>query len=559
MKKKGEIIAMSGITEKSLDLCNIPKHRNGNCDWANMRIVTDVPFTYGNTKGVLKIIGISMKPASSHWELEVQYGNLAPKKILSHALVAGKIAGIIGAFTKDHKYSIGDRLKDEKRDITIIDVFRIENKGKYVSYICNKCSYIEGFATEIAMDRGTGCNVCSGKKLVVGKNDIATTAPELIPYLCGGIEEAKKHTKASHDKVLVKCPFCDTTTNKLMSINALYKSRSVGCPCRGGISLPDRFLLLLMRLLIGERYIPQLTSKHLAWVGRYRYDGAILSNSGKISKIIEIHGMQHYKPTVFGRGSLSYEKIKKNDEDKYCLALENGLDKNDYIVIDARYSTLKHMKNSILNSHLLQTCEADLTKIDWEGVYLQALTPVDKEIIDYATANPFMRTEEIAIVKGVSQGKVARVLSEHNLLENLEKRQRYNKISYKQKHDERLVLLDKISNIIKDNPHLSIQQIADALGVSRYLVDSTLKKSKHEIDVEQLHKNGRTIQGEKVRKCFSVEVWVTSPDKHTYYFPSIQKLTQEARQVFNRSFAKKTISEKLKSGEDYKGYTFWSE
>ena len=76
--------------------------------------------------------------------------------------------------TRGFKCEIGDNLKDEKRDITIIGREyrqRIHTNGKYVKnekwykYKCNKCKYIdgtfyEGWILESNLIKGQGCNYC---------------------------------------------------------------------------------------------------------------------------------------------------------------------------------------------------------------------------------------------------------------------------------------------------------------------------------------------------------------------------------------------------------------
>ena len=66
--------------------------------------------------------------------------------------MSGKFGGILNEVTKSFKLKIGDEIKDEGRDITIIDrEYRERNTdGKYrndkwYKYRCNKCGWDEGW------------------------------------------------------------------------------------------------------------------------------------------------------------------------------------------------------------------------------------------------------------------------------------------------------------------------------------------------------------------------------------------------------------------------------
>ena len=94
--------------------------------------------------------------------------------ILCSSFMRGRFGSILGEITKDFKFNIGDNLKDEKRDITIIGREyrqRIHTDGKSIindkwyKYKCNKCKYIdgtfyEGWILESNLIKGQGCNYC---------------------------------------------------------------------------------------------------------------------------------------------------------------------------------------------------------------------------------------------------------------------------------------------------------------------------------------------------------------------------------------------------------------
>ena len=104
------------------------------------------------------------------------------------------------------KYEIGQIVKDDKRNITIIDkeiricnkIKSIENK-KYYKYKCNKCGYNEGWMIEGNLLIGNGCRCCGGKTVIKGINDIATTHPNIVKYFKYK-DDSYKYSYGSHKK-----------------------------------------------------------------------------------------------------------------------------------------------------------------------------------------------------------------------------------------------------------------------------------------------------------------------------------------------------------------------
>lgn len=71
--------------------------------------------------------------------------------------------------------------------------------------------------------------------------------------------------------------------------------------------------------------------------------------------------------------------FKRTIELKKELAKENGIE--HYVVIDCRYSELEWIKNSILNSKLVDML--NLSKIDWLKCEEFALKNIVREVCDY--------------------------------------------------------------------------------------------------------------------------------------------------------------------------------
>ena len=83
------------------------------------------------------------------------------------------------------KYKIGQTFKDDKRDITIIDIETRRNKEKnqkWYKYKCNKCGWNEGWIEETKLIDKRGCSCCRGFTVVKGINDVATSNPNVVKY-----------------------------------------------------------------------------------------------------------------------------------------------------------------------------------------------------------------------------------------------------------------------------------------------------------------------------------------------------------------------------------------
>lgn len=289
--------------------------------------------------------------------------------------VTGGIRGIIGEFTKDYKIKLGALLKDDKRDISIIDRELRKNKHrkntywKYYKYHCNICGY-EGWIEESHLiGKSGGCSCCNGHSAILGINTIYDTDPWLIEL---GISEkdAKKYTKGSSKYIEVTCPDCGN--KKKIKISSVYRNKSIGCICGDGFSYPEKFMFNVLTQLDVE-FITQLSRTVFKWCKDYRYDIYI----PKYNMIIETNGLQHYKETSF---KMSLQETQENDKFKKELALNNGI--KHYIVIDCRISDVDFIKENILKSKLNKFF--DLSSINWVETDLYAIKNNKiKEVCDY--------------------------------------------------------------------------------------------------------------------------------------------------------------------------------
>jgi len=312
---------------------------------------------------------------------------------------------ILGKVTDEFKVEIGERIKDKKRDITIVDrEYRYKykksgytEKEKWYKYHCNVCGWTEGWIIESSLlgKRKTGCSCCYGRTVVEGINSIVDTSPWMLEYFQGGYEEAKLYTQTSEKSITPICPFCRRVKSKKLSILNIYRNHSIGCSCSDKQPYPEKIMFNVLEQL-GLNFEYHKTFKwsknvqveNIELCGNKEYDFAFKINDEYF--VTETHGIQHYKESNRGR-SLKIEE--DNDKLKKELCLANGIKEDNYIVIDCRYSELELIKQNILKSNLTKLF--DLSKIDWLKVEEFALSNLVKVACEYKRDNPDMTTGDI--------------------------------------------------------------------------------------------------------------------------------------------------------------------
>ena len=125
---------------------------------------------------------------------------------------------------------------DRKRNIIIKDKFihqrydnteKRKNKKKWYKFRCNTCGWEDGSMKESNLKIGNGCACCSGKKIVRGVNDIATTHNFLVKYFSDK-EIAYTIGAGSHKSIEIQCPDCGFSKELLVS--NFIKRNGFQCP-----------------------------------------------------------------------------------------------------------------------------------------------------------------------------------------------------------------------------------------------------------------------------------------------------------------------------------------
>lgn len=365
----------------TVDLSNLPVTTSRKyIDWKNS-VGCIIPFTFDNNKlcGEFEIIDYKIPEGLSHPHIYLKYQNVELKPILPISLKNATISNILDEFYIEWVYEIGENIKDENRDLTVIDRKRKhDNKNgyltKYYKVKCNKCGFnssehymlgekrdelwiAENDLNRIGSKR-YNCSCCSNKIVVPGINDIPTTNPWMVDYFQGGYDEAKRYTYGSNIKKNFKCIFCGEINTKPISIQELYHLKGIPCICKDNMSYPNKFAYYTFKQLepFYDYYCNEFCPK---WAGLYKYDNYV--EIGENNIIFEMdggvgHGNKQYKSTEQDIDGIKRDKIKD------CLAKEHNI-----IIerVDCLYSEFYYIKprfEKILSKYF------NTEVIDWDLV-----------------------------------------------------------------------------------------------------------------------------------------------------------------------------------------------
>lgn len=399
----------------TVDLSNIPKTKSGKFYKWDESIGCIIPFTFDDRKliGEFEIADYKTPEGLSHPHIYLKYNGNLLKPILPGGLVNATFSNILDEYYVQWKYNIGDKLVDDKRDITIIDRERKKDiRGAYNKYYkikCNKCGfdsgehYINGEYREewwviehdLARDdrRRVNCPCCSNTIVVSGINDIATTDSWMVKYFQDK-EEAKKYSYGSNQEIYPICPDCGTIINKSTAIRNIHSLNGIPCVCNDKLSYPNKFAYYTFRQLQNQYdlYIREYTPK---WAGYYSYDNYIEKDGNMI--IFEMDG-------GLGHGNYKYKSKEKDTEGIKRDKIKDKLAKEHNIIlerVDCFYSEFYYIKKNFeicLNKYF------DLSNIDWELVEAQCRQAnIYKEICEYYNCHKNER--QIDIAKHFNVGK----------------------------------------------------------------------------------------------------------------------------------------------------------
>lgn len=288
---------------------------------------------------------------------------------------------------EDFKFNIGDKFKDDKKDLIIIDrEYRTTKKNhneKWYKYKCNKCGWSEGWISEYKIE-ARGCSCCCGRTVVKGINDISTTAPWMVKFFSNK-NDAYKYTCGSNKKIKTKCPDCGN--EKYMIINNLFKKGFSCNKCSDGFSYPNKFMFNVLEQL-NEEFVSEYSP---IWVEGKFYDFYIPSKK----LIIEMDGGLGHGHKQHAKSKLTPKQSKEIDDYKDMKAIEHEIDviriNCDY---DYVYNRFEFIKSNILNSKLIKYY--NLHNLNWDYINKKSIENRTKNICLFYNDNKNMTAKDIS-------------------------------------------------------------------------------------------------------------------------------------------------------------------
>lgn len=308
----------------------------------------------------------------------------------------------------EYKYKIGEEVNIGNFHAIIIGYGRDKSGNRTYKYKCLKCGY-DGEKLAASIAKGLGCPCCANKIVVKGVNDIPTTAPWMIPYFQGGIEEASQYTKASHKWIYPKCPFCESAREEPMKINTIYNNNGIGCACKDNISTANKMIYDIMRQCKELNLITYFKREYQFLESKQFYDMyfKVFDHEYLVEMDSDIHSYIKRKHGIIAVPARSLLYDHKKDE----LAKEHGI---PLIRIDCYKSEFDYIKSEIEKSMLAQII--DMKKIDWMRVMEFSFGNLIKNVCEYRKNNPDATTTIISKEFGLSVSTVMCYLKYGNRL-----------------------------------------------------------------------------------------------------------------------------------------------
>lgn len=362
----------------------LERNKNGSINWVASAGKT-VEFKCLDYYGYYTIKEVIPSNKKSYKYLYVIYFNNNTQKehvVNYQNLAKVNFSYILGLYSNDFLYNIGDIVNNQ------FLILGREHKKLFPSdesciktYTC-KCLH-DGYIFENSeknLKYQKKCEVCLGKVVIKGVNDIATKRPELVKFLKNK-DDAYKYAARSNALLNFVCDICGN------EFNAAPNSFGYNfpCGCYSSDSYPNRLIQEVFNQL-NISYIRELRKCHFSWCKQYRYDLYFEINSKKY--IVEMDGGRHKGQKI------EIDKMKDR------LAVENGV---EVIRIDCNYNKTEnrfsYIKDNILCSNLVDII--NLSNIDWNAINIKLLeSNITKEICDLR--NQGLTNSKIANLLNVS-------------------------------------------------------------------------------------------------------------------------------------------------------------
>lgn len=358
-----------------MDFSDLPKTTNGKIDWMHSggHIIL---FKYGE---IISQCMINKVVDNRH--LDISIDNYSNHYVINYCdLACGLLGYALKKRSSDFLFNIGSIIN---KSLLITSQYREHGVRRY-GYICTADGY-SGSITESDAKRGNGCPACSGRVVIKGKTDVATTHPH-IANLFWNIEDTYRYSAFSKTKIDFRCPHCG---NKINALIANVTNQGLSCKkCGDNISYSEKFVYNLLQqitmlhanVIEFQNFIPQHTFN---WSKNIQHNNEILCGDKKydfyiplqMGVCIECHGRQHYEDSRrSGNRIRTLLEEQENDRLKMKLAIQNGILPECYIQLDCKESNIEYIKNSIISSNLPKLLDFTEDQIDWNQCGLFAMS-----------------------------------------------------------------------------------------------------------------------------------------------------------------------------------------
>ena len=264
---------------------------------------------------------------------------------------------------------------------------------------------------------GDRCPICSNHKIIAGINDIATTHPEYVKYFKNP-NDATLYSVHSGKKVWFRCPLCgnEKYTDICTALSNGYSCLS----CRDGVSFNNKFIYCFLKQLQDRDHFILHTEKVFDWSkniansrSKRLYDFYV-GNGQEI--IIEAHGEQHFEHGFDkSYGGRTAEEEQANDIFKYELALNNGINEENYIVLNCRISQKNFLVDSIMSSRLPYILNFTKNDIDWDKCEQFAYSNLVKQVGELWNSG-VRKLADISDITGLARSTVSKYLRQADMV-----------------------------------------------------------------------------------------------------------------------------------------------
>ena len=351
-----------------VNLSELKRDNNGKIRWKDS-VGCKIHFKYQDIESDIVLL-----ECLSHNSVKICVVDYVTEYVVTRRdILSGYLGKATRKRTAEFKYQIGDIVNG----YLLLTSSYMNKNNKYYTYTCLNDGY-NGHISEGNIKQGRGCPVCYGRVTMRGVNDIATICPD-IANLLWNLEDAYIYSPGSNKKVDFRCPRCGNKISAYIHIVSYY---GLSCKmCGDGISYPEKFISNFLRQ-VSNLHIENIQLQNFETYKTFDWSKDILHQNPKLSGnkiydfyiplenkiIIEAHGIQHYEVGALHthKNSRTLKEDQENDKLKMELAISNGIIPQNYIQLDCRYSTVEHIRNSIMLSNLPRLLNFTECDINWD-------------------------------------------------------------------------------------------------------------------------------------------------------------------------------------------------